>query len=66
MTRIEAFVVLGVGLAGLVAGLVWLFGPWGLIAPSVALVLIATFGLDIQAGGFRGQSLADPARSRRR
>jgi hypothetical protein len=66
VTRPEACVALGVSITVLLAGLVWLCGPWGLIVPGAAGALIALFGLDVSAGGARGQSLANPSRPARR
>lgn len=48
MRRYEAVVLLSVALVLIVAGLVWLCGPWGLLAPGVALAVVVLFVVDVQ------------------
>ena len=50
VTRREAVAVLAAGLALLVAGVVWLFGPFGLIGAGVVLAVVALFGLEVGDG----------------
>lgn len=48
MTRSEARTALAAGLALLVAGLVWLVGPWGLVGPGIVLLVIALFVAEVK------------------
>ncbi len=61
MTRREATILLGVALALLVAGLTWLFGPYGLLGSGVALAVLTLFVFDIREEQ-RADSVAVPAR----
>lgn len=62
MTRREATVLLAVALALVVAGLVWLFGPFGLLASGAVLVALTLFVFDIREERAGADSVAVPAR----
>ena len=58
MTAWLALLAVAVGLALLVAGLVWLFGPYGLLGSGVALVAA---GLLVPVRERRGEPAEHPA-----
>lgn len=62
MTRREATVLLGVAMALVIAGLTWLFGPYGLLGAGVALTALTLFVFDIREERAGGVPVADPAR----
>lgn len=59
MTRREAQLALLLALALVVAGAVWLYGPWGLLVGGVALALLVLFVIDVKEPD--GEALARPA-----
>ncbi len=50
MRRGEALALVAAGLAMLAAGLVWLFGPFGLIGVGLALLVAVLFLVDVKEG----------------
>lgn len=48
MRRYEAVILLAVALLLLVGGLVWLFGPFGMLAAGVTLAVVVLFVVDIK------------------
>lgn len=67
MTRRESLLALAVAFTLVIAGLVWLIGPWGLIVGGLGLASATLFGFErVREGeGRRGEDLADavPQRS---
>ena len=61
MTRLEALVLFAAAVTLIVAGLVWLLGPWGLIGSGVALAAVALFAFDLREER-RDEPVAGPAR----
>lgn len=60
MTRREAQMSLLVALALVVAGAVWLFGPYGLLGGGLALAVLVLFVIDVKESD--GEAVARPAR----
>jgi 4-hydroxybenzoate polyprenyltransferase len=60
VTRREAALALAVAAALLVAGLVWLFGPYGLLLSGAALAAVTLFVFDIREES-GAKPVADPA-----
>jgi hypothetical protein len=60
MRRYEAIALLAVALALIVAGLVWLLGPFGFLASGLALLSVALFVIDVE--GQRGEAVATAGR----
>lgn len=60
MKRGEAVALLATGLALVVAGLVWLFGPFGLIGAGLGLAAFALVGAEVRDNG--GEALGAAAR----
>lgn len=58
MTRRETFLLLVVAVVFIAGGLVWLFGPYGLVGSGVALLALALFGVDVKEQGRRGEAVA--------
>lgn len=58
MRRREAVVALAVAVAAVMAGLVWLFGPYGLIASGLVLAALVLFAFDIK--DIREERRAEP------
>lgn len=48
MTRREAAAVFAVAVAMVVAGVVWIFGAWGLIGSGACVALLTLFVFDIR------------------
>jgi hypothetical protein len=48
MHRVEAVVALAVAFVMITAGLTWLFGAWGLIAPGTFLAGITLFVIEVK------------------
>lgn len=48
MTRGEARASLAFAVLALVGGLVWLFGPYGLVAPAVVVLVVVLFVVDVE------------------
>lgn len=66
MRRVEALILLGTSLALIVAGLVWLFGPYGLLGAGAALGLLTLFVFDVRPDTGRerrAEPVVDPARA---
>ena len=65
MTRVEALAALATAVALIVAGLVWLLGPYGLIISGVAIAGLVLFGFNLadrESGKERrGDPVAGPA-----
>lgn len=70
MRRGEAVAALAVSVALIVAGLVWLAGPWGLIGSGVALLVVLLFVVDVDVSdeevGPGAEAVAGAARAPRR
>lgn len=64
VTKREALTVLAVAYVLITAGLVWLFGPYGLIGAGAALAAVALFGIDVREA--RHEAVASPPRRRHR
>lgn len=62
MRRIEAVVLLAAAALMVVAGAVWLFGPYGLLGSGAALAAAVLFVFDIREEAPRAQPVANPAR----
>lgn len=62
MRRIEAVVLLAAAVLLVVAGAVWLFGPYGLIGSGVGLAAAVLFVFDIREEAPRAEPVADAAR----
>jgi hypothetical protein len=45
--RVEALIALAAAVSLIVAGLVWLLGPYGLIISGVAIAALLLFGFDL-------------------
>lgn len=60
MTRREAVAALVVAAALVAAGLVWLFGPYGLLISGLAVGFLTLFVFDIREES-RGEPVVDPA-----
>ncbi|MET8265948.1 hypothetical protein ABZU92_18370 [Micromonospora arida] len=63
MTVREALAVLAVAYALAAAGVVWLFGPYGLIGAGLGLAAGALFVIDVKE---RHEAVASPPRRERR
>ena len=63
VTKREALTVLAVAWALITAGLVWLFGPYGLMGSGAALAAVVLFGIDVKE---RHEAVASPQRRRHR
>lgn len=63
MTRREAVAALAAAAALIVAALVWLAGPWGLLAGGAGIAALVLFGVDIEERGREREAVADAARS---
>lgn len=63
VTRREALAALVVAGVLVAAGLVWLFGPYGLIGSGFALAALVLFGVDVEER--RGEAVEVAARPRR-
>ena len=50
MRRREVVVLVAAAVVLLVAGLVWLFGPFGLLGAGVGLAVVALFVVDVEEG----------------
>lgn len=50
MRRAEAAAVLAVAVLSLVAGVTWLFGPFGLVGAGVVLAVVVLFVVDVAGG----------------
>jgi hypothetical protein len=48
MRRTEAVILVALSLGLCVTGLVWLFGPYGLIGSGIALAAVALFVFDVK------------------
>jgi hypothetical protein len=59
VTRRESLLALAVALALIVAGLVWLFGPYGLIAGGIALAASTLFAFERVSEVERGEAVAN-------
>jgi hypothetical protein len=65
--RVEALIALAAAVCLIVAGLVWLLGPYGLIISGVAVAVLVLFGFDLADPGpepgkeRRGEPVAGPA-----
>lgn len=58
----DAAVVALIGVTMVIAALVWLFGPWGLLGCGVAITALAAFGIDVTEGtAASGESVAHPS-----
>lgn len=62
MRRSEALALLGSALALIVAGLVWLFGAYGLIGSGVAVAALTLFVFEVREEQ-RGEPVEVPART---
>lgn len=64
MRRIEAVALLAASLLMIVAGVVWLLGPVGLIGSGAVLLLLTLFVVDIRPDGKerRAEPVVSPAR----
>lgn len=64
MRRAEAVVLLAAALLMVVAGIVWLFGPYGLVGSGAALMLVTLFVFDVRPDGRerRAEPVVSPAR----
>lgn len=64
MRRVEAVALLAASLLMIVAGVVWLFGPAGLIGSGAVLLLLTLFVFDIRPDGRerRAEPVVRPAR----
>ena len=60
MSPALALAAVGLGVACLLAGMVWLLGPWGLLGSGVALVAL---GLLLPVKERRGEPPVEPAAS---
>jgi hypothetical protein len=58
--RIEAVALFAFALLLAVAGLAWLFGPYGLLGAGLALIVVTLFALDIKDGD--REAVGPPAR----
>jgi hypothetical protein len=61
--RYEAVVLLAVALALVLAGVVWLAGPWGLVGGGVVLAALVLFVFDVREDR-HDQAVASPASRR--
>lgn len=64
VTKREALALLAVAYTLTAAGVVWLFGPYGLIGAGVALAVLALFVIDVREA--RHEAVASPPRHRHR
>jgi hypothetical protein len=60
----EARLLLAAGILMTAGALVWLLGPWGLLASGVVLTAIALFLVDVKERA-RAEAVEDPAWSQR-
>ncbi len=60
MTAREATGLLLAGFLLIAAGLVWMFGPYGLIAAGVVACALSLFGIDVKEHKPRGEAVAAP------
>jgi hypothetical protein len=68
VTRAEARVVVAAALLMLTGALVWLYGPWGLLAAGGALLVLVLFVVNVKES-VDGEAVADagwPANQRGR
>lgn len=69
MTRRESLRALGFAFLLLTAALVWLLGPWGLLAAGIVLAAAVLFGFNEVSEAERGEAVGDapsPFRGRHR
>ena len=64
VTKREALCVLAVAYAAVTAGVVWLFGPYGLIGAGIVLAALVLFVIDVREA--RHEAVASPPRRRHR
>lgn len=62
MRRVEAVVLRAAAVVMVVAGVVWLFGPYGLLGAGAGLAAVVLFVFDIREEGPRAEPVADAAR----
>lgn len=60
VTRREVTCVLLIAVGLAVAGLVWLFGAYGLICGAAGLAALALFGIDVREVEHRGEAVDAP------
>lgn len=63
MTQGQAFAAFATAVALIVAGLVWLFGPYGLIGSGVALAAFLLFVVEIRGERPRDHTVESPTRT---